>query len=99
ALQHIVIAISRKTSAQEIAWSGRFPVADVIGKDHVVLRNIQSLTLPKKFVSERVPRNEAATLSARPVQDEDGIADHTATIAPWLAERSIVNANLRKSFA
>src|SRR5262245_23128050 len=98
-VQHIPIAVSRKASAQAIAWFGRFPMADIVGKDHVVLRNIQSLTLPKKLVSERVPRNEAATLSPGAMQDEDSVADHAVIVAPWLAERSIVNSNFGKRFA
>ena len=71
-------------------------VADAIGKDDIVFAGVQKLAGPKKVTSEK-RREEVVSTAGGTVHDEDGVGDFAVVVFDGLAERDIVNVQLRKT--
>ena len=73
-------------------------MADAVRKDHVVTREVERLARAVQFVRELRPE-ELVAVAAGAVQHHDGVGDMAARVAPWRAERRVVQAQRREGLA
>ncbi len=97
-LDHIEVAIAGESRPQPIAGLTRVPVADPVGQHDEVPRRIQQLARTEQLSGE-LRANEIAAVAGRPVQDQDGVSDPALGIGHRLAERAVVNPQLREGLS
>jgi hypothetical protein len=91
---HVVIGLVREAHAQTVGGLARFAVADVVGQDDVELRNIERLTGPEENVGKGgVEQGMGVTTCA--VEKQDGVVGVSGRIAVRLAQREVVEFQLR----
>ena len=93
---HVQIPVMRKLRAQPIAWFARLAVTDVVREDDEVARGIDEPSGGEEDTCKFWP-DELRTASARPVHDQDGVADDAGAVAFGLSQRPVVNPEFRKN--
>src|ERR1700722_12241755 len=94
-LDHIDIAVARKSRMQPVAWLTGLSVADTIRKNDEELRGIKWLPGAKELAGE-LRADELRAAAGRAVQNKNRIAHDPLGIAPRFAERAVMHVQLRQ---
>ena len=99
---HVAIAVTRKPALESIAGLARAAVPDAVRQDDEIACRVEQLPGPEQFRAEAVAAvslaQEVAALAARAVQDQDGVAHGSGSVALDGAQRAVVDAQLRQRF-
>ena len=69
---HVVVAVARELHPQAVAGLGRLAVADAVGQDDVVLRDVEQLARAEELAGE-LRLQELRAAAARAVQHQDAL--------------------------
>src|SRR5215469_13010309 len=86
---HVVVIVLRKMGVHPIAGLRGFSVADAVGKDNVVARNVQKLSGSVQY-ARKIRDEELMAGAACSVQDQNGVGGAALRIARRLPERCVV---------
>ena len=92
---HVPVTVVRKARAQTIAWLGRFPGADSIGKNYEMSGRVEELARTEQLTG-KTGAEKAAPVTGRAVQDQDGVSHYPRRILSRPPEGRVMNAQLRQ---
>ena len=95
---HVVVAVTRELHPQAVAGLRRLAVADAVGQDHVVLRDVEQLPGTEELVGE-LRLQELGAASPRAVENQDGVAHHALSVLLGPAEGAVVQRDFRERLA
>jgi hypothetical protein len=94
---HVDVTVARKFRVQPVARLARFADTDSVWQHDKKSRRVERLIFTEQFTGEfRLDGLRAA--ASRPMHDENGISDFSLCVFLDLAQRSIMNPQLRQSF-
>ena len=86
---HVVIVVVRKVHTQAVGRLARLAMTDVVGKDDVILRDIEGLPRSEENVGkDRVEKGMGVAASA--MQQKHGVVSVPGRVGVTLAEREVV---------
>jgi hypothetical protein len=97
-IDHVRITVLRKTRPEPVARLRGFSMADAVGQHDEIFRRVEQLACAEQLAGE-FRAQELRAGAARTVADPHGIAHDTVRVLLRLAERAVVQAQLRQRFA
>jgi hypothetical protein len=94
-LDHVRVAVLRKSGPEPITRLRGFPVPDPIGQHDEILVGVERLPRAKQLAGELRPQ-ELRAGTARAMADPHRVANHALRVLARLAERAVVQAKLGK---
>src|SRR5947209_10689619 len=95
---HVVVGVTREARAQAVGGFARLAVADAVRQDDEEARRVEELPRPEEHARE-LRREELCARAARPVHDEDGVADDASLVARGSPNRRVVQFQFRQALA
>ena len=98
AAHHIVVVVCGEVGVQAVGGFGAFAVADVVGQDQEIFRDVEGLAGTEKDAGEDgIEQRMGVTAGA--VEQEDGVVDVAGGVAVGGAEGQVVELEFGQDFA
>ena len=98
AAHHVVVIVGGEVSMQPVRGLGALAVADVVGQDYEVFRNVLPLAGAEQHIGENGIQ-QRVRIAAGAMQQEDGVIDVAGSVALRRAEGEVVELELRQRLA